>query len=117
VPEFGEPIRNAVWDTILAQRSTERVALVAACLMPDHVHLLVRPAALDLLAFVRTWKSYTTHLARGLGHLGGLWQPGMWDRTIRDTEDLERTVAYIVNNPVTASLVDAPDDWPWTWPR
>jgi len=99
----------------MQQRTANRVELYAACLMLDHVHLLLRPEAMDVIRFLNVWKSWTTRVAWQHGVRGGLWQPGMWDRTIRNQDDFDRTVDYIVRNPVTAGLVDAPESWPWAW--
>lgn len=100
---------------MLEQREGARVALFAACLMPDHLHLLIAPRSRDILAFIRDWKSWTSKLARDAGHFGPLWQPGMWDRAMRGRADFEQAVLYIVRNPAATGLVQDPDDWPHTW--
>ena len=43
------------------------------------------------------------------------WQPGMWDRTVRDFDDYVATRAYVLNNPVADGLVEHVEDWPWSW--
>ena len=83
--------------------------------MPDHLHLLLGPRDQDVLLFVNAWKSWTTRLAWKHGMRGALWQPGMWDRTIRSPEDFDEVVDYIVRNPVAAGLVEQIEDWPWAW--
>lgn len=83
--------------------------------MPDHLHLLVSPRELDIIRFTNVWKSWTTTLAHRHGRMGAIWQPGMWDRSIRNDDDLGRTTLYIVQNPVAAGLVDVSEDWPWVW--
>ncbi len=115
VGEFGGPFRDAAWQAVLDERERGRVELFAACLMPDHLHLLVRPDAVDVIRFVDAWKSWTTRLAWDHGYRGAVWQPGMWDRTVRSPEDFDRTVEYIVANPVAAGLVERVEEWPWTW--
>jgi hypothetical protein len=34
---------------------------------------------------------------------------------VRDEDELERIVLYIINNPVKAGLVDDWNDWPFTY--
>ncbi len=115
VGAFAESFRDAIWGAVLAERERGRVELFAACLMPDHLHLLLRPDSADVIRFANAWKSWTTRLAWDHGHRGGAWQPGMWDRTIRSPADFDRTAEYIVSNPVAAGLAERPEDWPWTW--
>jgi REP element-mobilizing transposase RayT len=88
-----------IWRSTIEQRDAGRIQLFAACLMPDHLHLLVGPANDDLIAFENAWKSWTTRQSWKLGNKNALWQPGMWDRTIRPDEDFEDVAMYIVAQP------------------
>jgi REP element-mobilizing transposase RayT len=36
---------------------------------------------------------------------------------MRDEEHLERTIGYVEQNPVKASLVDSVEKWPWSSAR
>ena len=117
-PEVGalsRSVGDAIWASVMEQRMGGRVELYAACLMPDHLHLLVSPHGQDILTFEQRWKSWTSKLARDAGHFGPVWQPGMWDRVCRGESDFAEVVAYIARNPVTARLVEDEQDWPWTW--
>src|SRR4029079_14819487 len=71
-------VADAIWRTVVIETSMPRVEIAAACLMPDHVHLLVRPKESGILQFLNAWKSISPRAAWGCGHRGGLWQPGMW---------------------------------------
>jgi len=115
VASWPRNVGDAIWRTVVEQSSVGRVELFAACLMPDHLHLLLRPAASDVVRFANTWKSFTTRESWKLGHRGPLWQPGFWDRTIGDQADFNTTAEYIVRNPVEAGLVAGAREWPWTW--
>ena len=99
----------------MEQRTASRVELFAACLMPNHLHLLLAPRDQDVILFGNTWKSWTTRLAWDHGVHGALWQPGMWDRTIRSPEDFDEVVDYIARNPVAEGLVERAEEWPWVW--
>jgi REP element-mobilizing transposase RayT len=115
IAHLPEHVPEAIWQAVIEQNTIGRVELFAACLMPDHLHLLLRPAAFDAVRFADTWKSYTTRRAWECGHRGPLWQPGMWDRTIRDQADFDTTVEYVLRNPVEAGLVTDPREWPQAW--
>jgi REP element-mobilizing transposase RayT len=115
VREIERKVRDAVWQSVLEQRSSTRIQLFAACLMPDHLHMLAGPAGTSVLAFVQQWKSWSTRLAWEQGHKGPLWQPGVWDRGIRRNEQFERVCRYVLDNPVKAGLAADAADWPWSW--
>ena len=86
---------------------------LAACLMPDHLHWIVRDCS-RLAALVRRFKSYSTRRAHELGFQGPLWQRSYWDHVIRTAEGLDAVVRYVLDNPVRAGLAERPGDWPWT---
>ena len=115
IARWPDNVGNSIWRIVQEQRGAGRVELFAACLMPDHLHLLLRPDGMDVIRFVNVWKSWTTTAAWKLGHRGPLWQPGMWDRTIRDPADFDSTVDYIVHNPRAVGLVEEAREWPWSW--
>ncbi len=77
--------------------------------------MLVAPGEDDVIRFIGAWKAWTTRLSWGLGNVNALWQPGMWDRTIRDTRDFDATITYILDNPVKAGLVEQPEQWAHSW--
>jgi REP element-mobilizing transposase RayT len=115
ISQFSPAVREAVWASVIEQVSAGRVQLFAACLMPDHLHLLVGPAGKSVIKFVQQWKSWTTRLAWSAGHKGELWQPGVWDRKLRQDDDFETVCRYILQNPVKAGLASEFDEWRWNW--
>lgn len=50
-----------------------------------------------------------------LGRSGAFWHRESYDHVIRNGEELERTLWYIVNNPVKAGLAATWKDWKWTY--
>lgn len=100
----------------------ERYALAAWCIMPTHVHVLVEQfEGHSLSGVVQKWKSVSAHaINRAEGRKGRLWQPEYFDRFMRSGEQFAWTVNYVENNPVTAGLVERPEDWAFsssTWRR
>ena len=91
----------------------ERYRLLAWCVMPNHVHVLIETVeGHPLGTVVHSWKSFTALEAnRTLGREGSFWLPDYYDRFIRDEEHLAAVVTYIVGNPVKAGLVQQPEDW------
>ncbi|MFN0145143.1 MAG: transposase [Dehalococcoidia bacterium] len=114
---FRGAVGAAVWAAVLAERERPSVDLFAACLMPDHLHVLVKPGARSVIQWLGTFKSYTTAVARNRGGRHFLWQPSFYDRRIRDVAEFEAVVSYIVGNPAAAGLVDGEDEWPWVYAK
>ena len=113
----------AIVETAFLHFDGERYRLLAWCVMPNHVHVLIRPHA-PLAEIVRSWKSYTgrwalAHNAElGLGVPGKtLWMREYWDRFIRDEVHLRAVGAYIHDNPVKAGLCPTAAEWPWSSAR
>ena len=98
-----------------------RYLMFAWVIMPNHVHLLLRPlAGFALETIVHSFKSYTALQAnRALGREGPFWMREPFDRFIRDEEHYYRTFRYIENNPVKARLCARPEDWEFSsaWER
>ena len=108
-------VAEALWGAVLQQRERSDIELFAACLMPDHLHLVVGPNQRDIIAFVNAWKSFSTKCARDVGHRGVLWQPGWYDRVVGADQEFHEVVDYVVRNPVTAELCRKVEEWPQTW--
>jgi REP element-mobilizing transposase RayT len=87
--------------------------LMASCVMPNHVHVVMRLfRGEDLDDVLWSWKSYTSKVAnRILGQQGRFWQREYFDRLIRSEADLEDTIEYVVRNPEKAGL----QGWPYVW--
>lgn len=88
-----------------------RYELVSWCVMPNHVHVVIYlDRGVELARIIHSWKSYTASFANQLlGVRGRFWHPEYFDRVLRDDEDLQGTIDYVVENPEKAGLVD----WPW----
>lgn len=104
-----------LWESVMEQRGGDRVQLLAACLMPDHLHLLVGPGKVGVMKFAASFKSYTTRRSWRLGNKNALWQPRPFDRTIRSDEDFANVAEYILRNPVAAGRVEGERSWRHSW--
>ena len=102
---------------LMQYRRTARAsafAILAYCLMPDHLHLLVEgtTAVADLRRFIKRAKQGAGQVyAHRAG--GRLWQDGYYDRVLRPTDDAKAVARYIIENPVRAGLVRAPGEYPY----
>jgi len=117
--EGTQPTESAtaemICDSIEFCSSKLRYRLYGYALMPDHLHVLLSPAesTVPLRDWLRDFKSFTTN--QHLKRLGmPLWQRSASDHVCRTAETAEVVLAYIVDNPVRAGLVERWQDWPWT---
>jgi len=91
------------------------VDILAACLMPNHFHLVVRPvAASDLSAWIH-WL-LTTHAKRHhrqRASSGRIWTSRFKAFPIQDDRHLLTVVRYVERNALRAALVAGAEEWPW----
>lgn len=94
----------------------DRYRLIAWCVMPTHVHVVVEPLlAHSFGSIVKSWKAYSaTQINRLLGRSGSLWAADYFDRFMRDNDQLSTTIAYVEANPVAAKLVETAVAWPFS---
>jgi putative transposase len=98
--------------TIYGYRRDCRFALHAFVVMPEHVHILLTPAAdVTLERAIQLIKGGYSHALGGvIGRRGEIWQRGFTDHRIRDQRDFLEHRAYIHQNPVKRRIVsDAPE--------
>lgn len=92
--------------------------LIAYCLLPDHLHLLIKlpDEDSDFSIRIREIKRLTTIWIRRepSENVDQIWQDKFWEHTIRDGKDLLRHFDYIHYNPVKHNLTDSFDGWKWS---
>ena len=88
--------------------------LIAYCIMPEHLHVLacVVTDGGDLISFTDEFKQTCGYALSRVGIRSPLWQRRLWDRHVRDSDDLANVVRYLLGNPVRRGLCARPEDWP-----
>lgn len=116
VAVFKNPGCAAVIQDKLIAGHSSRYSLIDWCVMPNHIHVLIRLTENQSLAdIVKSWKGGSAiEINRILQQKGTLWQRDYYDRYVRDIDHLHDCIAYIRNNPVKAGLCDTPEDWPFS---
>ncbi|HTE36063.1 MAG TPA: transposase [Reyranella sp.] len=116
---LGRPEIASLVEHALLHFDEERYRLLAWCLMPNHVHVIVEVLQGHSLSdIVRSWKSFTAHRANAsLGRTGSFWHADYFDRYMRNEEHLLQTIGYVEQNPVKAGLVRQSRDWDWSSAR
>ena len=99
-----------------------RIHLHAVVVMPDHVHILLKPLRNEngwpfpLVNILQCFKGATAHrINKVLGRSGPLWEEESFDHVLRSDEWLSEKCEYIRQNPVEARLVKRPEDYQWLW--
>jgi putative transposase len=94
----------------------DRYELSSWVIMPNHVHVVVKPnGSHSLSKILQSWKSFTAKEAnRILNRTGAFWQKESYDHLVRDDHDLARCRSYTTMNPVNARLCSRPEDWRWS---
>lgn len=102
--------------------------------MPNHSHVVFKPlthpdsssTAVDqteqiyysLASIMQSLKGFTAHACnRLLQREGEFWAHESYDHYIRDQEEWDRVVAYVINNPVKAGYVSERRKWKWNYRR
>ena len=118
--ELSRPLESRVLascvEEVLWLGHGERFVLDAYVIMPDHVHVLLRPmTGWTLARILQGIKGYSARQINAiLGRKGAVWQKESFDHLIRHEEDWLDKLNYIHMNPVTAGLVDRPEDYPFS---
>ena len=84
----------------------DRYELDEWVVMPNHVHVLVKPLpGHGLSTILHTWKSYSAHaINQELKRDGPLWQKESHDHIVRDLDEFVRIQNYISRNPEKAGI-------------
>lgn len=114
---FTQP---ALADEVVASlhwmRQYRGVIIYAYCLMPDHLHVLLRLGneTQTLGALMGAMKSFTTRQSWKHGWKGPLWQARIHDHILRRREDGRAIAEYIYANPARKGLVSDPATYPYS---
>ncbi|MDZ7723160.1 MAG: transposase [candidate division KSB1 bacterium] len=102
--------------------------LIAWCVMPNHVHLVFETNAeyakhgkrgrspYWVTNILENLKWYTAkECNKVLKQKGRFWQSESYDHVVRQSEELDRIVRYVMNNPVKSGLVNGMQEYKYYW--
>ncbi len=120
--------RDIVLRSVLYAHEHRQYQLFAACVMPDHVHLLFEPQIKEqdkegkpifwpLGDILHGIKSTTAHRINKAANVTGVhvWEEGSFDRLMRSDADLEEKFHYICRNPWDNGVVSLTENYSWLW--
>jgi REP element-mobilizing transposase RayT len=85
---------------------------IAAVIMPDHVHALIRPHE-GRDGRVTQFSAGLKRFVPKQPNANWKWQDGVFDRLLRKNEFTEAKWHYMRENPVRAGLAQRWEDWPY----
>ena len=91
------------------------LVIYAYCLMPNHVHLLVREQKCGLSDTIK-WISgtYAGYFNQKYEHVGHLFQDRFRSEVVNDMEYFVTLLRYIHQNPIAGGLVSNVKDYRWS---
>lgn len=106
--EFETQFQNPTKDS--------EINILAYCLMPTHFHFAIEAVSMKALS------KFSNYVLSGYSHYfnilhnrkGPLWQGRSKKVMVETDEQLLHLTRYIHLNPVTAYLVNKPEDWKWS---
>jgi putative transposase len=112
-PEIAQLVENT-----LLHFHKDHYDLLAWCIMPNHVHVLVVVWQTPLAKILQSWKSFTSGRANEtLGRTGRFWEPEYWDTFMRDGKQEKKVIRFIESNPAKARLCRLNEEWPFSSAR
>ena len=114
IPVLADPAVHDRFIRFGKEAAGRGTAIGRYVIMPDHIHLFIRPAREQRLG--RTIGFLKQSLSAALkqnGERAPHWQPGFFDHLIRSPQSASEKWEYVRQNPVRAGLVERPDEWPY----
>ena len=118
--QFSEHERQIVLDACFHFHGDRHFTTIAT-VMPDHVHMIIRPlksesqAWYQLSDLLHSIKSFSAHeINKHRKDSGSLWQDESFDRIIRDEQEYEEKAKYIFENAFKAGICPSPAEYPYT---
>jgi len=112
-PQFAKYIAQEI---DFRSHASKEVTTFAWCIMPDHVHLLMKlneSYKKSLANWVAAFKRYNSKTLSMLEDIRPLWQANYYEHVVRKNESLTTIAEYIANNPVRKNLVKQWQDYPF----
>ena len=110
-------IAKLVMESLLFN-NTKQYTLWTACLMSNHVHIVLSllPGSQLLSKILQSHKRFTAiESNKLLQRSGAFWAEESYDTIIRNDVHFYRAVNYCIQNPVKAGIASNWFDWHWTY--
>jgi len=92
------------------------VQIICYCIMPTHIHLVLKQLEDKGISIFMSniFNSYTRYFNIKHNRKGPLWESSFKKVLVESDAQLLHLTRYIHLNPVTAYIVNNPEDWKWS---
>ena len=89
------------------------IQIIAYCIMPTHIHLVLYEKQENGISnyMRRLLNSYTRYFNQKIQRRGPLWEGRFKKVLVTSDEQLLHLTRYVHLNPVSAGIVEKPEDW------
>ncbi len=107
---FEKVQENQVLNTTTREKLVD---IIAYCIMPTHIHLILKQLKEKGISrfMQRILNSYSKYFNIKRKRKGPLWEGRFNGILVKDDDQFLHLTRYLHLNPVTASLVENPEDW------
>jgi len=100
----------------IAKDQANIVQIVAYCLMPTHLHLILKQlSSAGISEFMgNALNGYSRYFNTKYKRKGPLWESKFQNVKVENDEQLIHLTRYLHSNPMTAHLVERPQDWQYS---
>lgn len=98
---------------VIKETASQYVDILAYCLMPTHIHLILHQIKENGISkyMEKVLKSYSLYFNKKNKRKGPLWAGRFSNVLVESDEQLLHLTRYIHLNPVSAYLIEKPEDW------
>jgi len=113
IPNVKEKLNK--WMSSL-QIENKLVDIIAYCIMPTHLHLILKQLKKDGISIFMSnvLNSYSRYFNIKHNRKGPLWKARFKNVLVESDEQMLHLTRYIHLNPVTAYLVNKPEEWAYS---
>lgn len=113
---FHEPADYDAFISLMVKaQEHEELPILAACLMPNHFHLVVQPIRAQSISRWIHWlcTTHVRHYHAKYGSSGRIWQGPYKACLIQTDQYLLAAMRYVERNALEARLAPHAEDWLW----
>lgn len=114
---FDSPeIKELFLDVLRRAKKKYAFSVSNFCIMSNHFHLMIRPAAGESLSRIMQWilSVFAARFNRRFGYVGHVWYDRFKSKIIASFRHFLAAFFYIAANPVRANMVAGITDYPFS---
>lgn len=112
---IDETVNRVLCDAMNFHIEQGHVAVGGYVIMPDHIHILIRPLTMTCPEFVNNFKAYTGIKVKAAGKFSRkVWRRRFYEQPVDDPVKFRRVLENIHGNPVIERPADGPEEYAWS---